>query len=88
MNAAAGDLLVALADQDIRLASVPSTRPVLVRPHQAERQVDVPGQSRSDRSVKQLLPGEPVVVVHEPGDARVPGQAMAWRRTVSSRRRS
>ncbi len=61
--------VVVLGEQHILGVAVPPAGPVLVGPHDAEREVEVAADERLDRPVEQALPGEPVVVVHEALDA-------------------
>jgi len=64
-----GDFVITLPHQDVGLTPVPPPRPVLVRPHHAEGEVDGPTKPRSHRAAEELDAGEPVVVVHEPADS-------------------
>ena len=67
-------LSILLPNQDFMLGTVPSSRPRLVRPADAEREI---GTARLEhfieRPMKQTLPVEPVVVVAEAFDAVLPG---------------
>ncbi len=58
---------VALLHQDVALATVPATRPVLVRPAHAEREIGRPARDHLlERTLEQALAVEPVEVVAEP----------------------
>ena len=63
-----------LRDQHLLVRAVPAAGPVLVRPHQAEREIQRGlGQHRLDRVVEQAAAVEPVEIMHEaeqPGIAR------------------
>lgn len=67
---------VLLSDQDLAVAPVPATCPVLVGPAQAERQVDaIVGQPLPQRILHQGATAEPVVVEAERADAVLGCQA-------------
>ncbi|KUP01562.1 hypothetical protein AR276_02630 [Stenotrophomonas maltophilia] len=67
---------VLLADQDVVVAAVPASCPVLVGPAQAERQVDaVIGQPLTQRVLHQGAAAEPIVVEAECADAVLRSQA-------------
>ena len=55
-----------LLHQDLLLGAVPAPRPVLVRPADAEREIERPvSQQLVERTLEQAPAGEPVVVVAE-----------------------
>ncbi len=61
---------IVLRDQHLAFSAVPTPRPVFVRPHQAERNVDAAiGQEALQRAFQQALSVEPVVVEDEAMDA-------------------
>ena len=63
-------LAVGLRLEDVLFPSVPATRPRLVRPAEAEREVGLAGREHLvERPLEQPLPAEPVVVVAERLDA-------------------
>ena len=65
---------VVLGDEDVLVGAVPAPGPVLVGPHQAERQLEpVVGEQRLQRPVQQPLAVEPVEVEHEALDAGLAG---------------
>ena len=65
---------VILGNQHVLVAAIPAPGPVLVRPHQAEREIHAGiGEHRLDRLLQQPAPVEPVEIMHEaaqPGPAR------------------
>ena len=66
---------VLLADQDVFIAAIPTTRPVFVGPAQAERQFDaVVGQPLPQRRFHQGATAEPIEIEAEGADAVFGGQ--------------
>src|SRR5918999_3190091 len=66
---------MALSDQDFVVKPVPPPRPVFVRPHQAEREVQaLVLEKRFERLVQQALAVEPVEVEAEALDTGVAGK--------------
>ncbi len=55
-----------LGDEHLRVQAIPAPRPVLVRPAQTERKVEVGiGQQLIERAPQQTLAAEPIVVIAE-----------------------
>ena len=66
---------IPLRDEDFALFSIPATRPILVRPADAEWEVGFACLDYSpNRQIEQDLSSKPIVVITKTGDASLPRQ--------------